>query len=89
MGYTQKKRFTDKEIYQKSSYGSDVPIETYPPPLPHPETSRIDLTPPTSLTRDVIYGWPLIRIKDLEKPQRTTVALYYFISVNIFAFCCI
>ena len=34
MGRTQKKWFTDKEIYQKSSYGSDVPRETYPPPLP-------------------------------------------------------
>ena len=35
MGRTQKKRFADKEIYQKSSYGSHVLSET-PPPLPHP-----------------------------------------------------
>ena len=30
MGHKQKKRFIDKKIYQKSSYGSDVPSETYP-----------------------------------------------------------
>ena len=34
MGHTQKKRFIDKEIYQKSTYGSDVPSETYPSPFP-------------------------------------------------------
>ena len=43
--HTLKKRFIDKEIYQKSLYGSGVPSETYPPPFPHPETSRIYLTP--------------------------------------------
>ena len=26
-----------KDIYQKRSYGSDVPIETYPPPSSIPE----------------------------------------------------
>ena len=37
MEHTQKKRFIDKEIYQKSSCGSDVPSETYiPSPLPPP-----------------------------------------------------
>ena len=61
MGHTQKKRFIDKEIYQKSSYGSDVPSETYLLPLPQPETSRIYLPPPP-LAREVIYGWPLIKI---------------------------
>ena len=35
-----------KEIYQKSSYGSDIPSETYPPP--NPGTSRIYLNPPSS-----------------------------------------
>ena len=35
--YTQKKRFTDKEIYQKSSYGSHVLSETYPPPSSIPK----------------------------------------------------
>ena len=46
IGHTQKKWFTDKEIYQKSSYGSDVASETYPPPssLRDPKTSRIYLT---------------------------------------------
>ena len=34
MGRTQKKRFINKEIYQKSTYGSDVPSETYPSPFP-------------------------------------------------------
>ena len=32
VGHAQKKWFTDMEIYQKSSYGSDVPSETYPTP---------------------------------------------------------
>ena len=32
-GTHRKKRFVDKEVYQKSSYGSDVPRETYPPPI--------------------------------------------------------
>ena len=32
-GTHRKKRFVDKEIYQKSSYGSDVLRETYPPPI--------------------------------------------------------
>ena len=61
--HTQKKRFIDKEIYQKSSYGSDVPSETYPPPFPHSKTSRTYLTPlPTpAVGKDVIYGWPLTR----------------------------
>ena len=27
--HTQRKRFTDKEIYQKLSYGSDVPSKAY------------------------------------------------------------
>ena len=46
MAHTQKKDFIDKEMYQKSSYsGDDVPSETYPPSLPHPETSRIYLSP--------------------------------------------
>ena len=31
------KRFIDKEIYQKSSYGSDVPSETYPRLFPIPK----------------------------------------------------
>ena len=32
---TQKKWFIDKEIYQKSSYGGNVPSETYfPSPIP-------------------------------------------------------
>lgn len=35
MGHTQDQWFIDKEIYQKSSYGGDVPSETYPPsPIP-------------------------------------------------------
>ena len=59
--HTQKKRSTDKKIYQKSSYDSDVPSETFPclsPPFP--KTSRTDLTPtpPFVLAKDVIYGWP-------------------------------
>ena len=37
MGHTQKKQFIDKDIYQKSSYDSDVPSETYPPPSPIPK----------------------------------------------------
>ena len=56
MGHTQKKRFIVKEIYQKSSYGSDVASETYPPPSPitkHPELFN-------PLPLDVIYGWPYI-----------------------------
>ena len=36
----------DKKIYQKSSYGSDVSSETYPPRPPHPKTSKVYLTPP-------------------------------------------
>ena len=56
---TQKKRFIDKEIYQKWSYGSDIPSEKYPPPLSHPKTSRIYLTPLPPIARDVIYGWSL------------------------------
>ena len=43
-GDPQKKRFIDKELYQKPSYVSDVPRETYPPRVPHSETSRIYLT---------------------------------------------
>ena len=30
MEHTQKKRFIDKQIHQKSSYGSDIPSEIYP-----------------------------------------------------------
>ena len=45
MGHTQKKRIIDKESYQKSSYGSDIPSETYPSPISHSETSRIYLIP--------------------------------------------
>ena len=41
MGHRRKKRFIEKEIYQKSSYGSNVPSETYP--LPHTESSRVYL----------------------------------------------
>ena len=41
MGHRRKKRFIEKEIYQKSSYGSDVPSEAYP--LPHSESSRVYL----------------------------------------------
>ena len=41
MGHRRKKRFIEKEIYQKSSYGSDVPSETYS--LPHFESSRVYL----------------------------------------------
>ena len=36
--------FIDNEIYQKSSYGSNVPSET-PSLLPYPKTSRIYLIP--------------------------------------------
>ena len=32
MGHRQKKRFIDKEIYQKSLYDSDVTSETYSSP---------------------------------------------------------
>ena len=35
MGRKQKKRFFDKEIYQKTSYGNMVSSETYPP---HPSS---------------------------------------------------
>ena len=49
MRHTQKKRFTDKELYQKSSYGSDVPSWTYPLTFPHPETSIVYLPTPLSL----------------------------------------
>ena len=31
MGNAQKKRFIDKEIYQKSSYDNDAPSGTYLP----------------------------------------------------------
>ena len=31
---TQKKQFIDKEVYEKSSYASDVSSETYTPPPP-------------------------------------------------------
>ena len=55
---TQKKQFIDKEIYQKSSYGSDEPSETYALPFPITKTSRIYLTL-LSLARNVIYGWLL------------------------------
>ena len=35
MRNAQEKRFIDKEIYQKSSYGNDVLSETYlPSPIP-------------------------------------------------------
>ena len=37
MEQTQKKRFIDKEIYRKSSYGSDFSSELYPPPSPIPK----------------------------------------------------
>ena len=37
MEHTRKKRFIDKEIYQKL-YGSDVPSEAYPLPVLHLET---------------------------------------------------
>ena len=58
MGHTEKKQFIGKEMYQKSSYAREVPGETYPlpSPFPHPEASRIYLTPPPPLARDVIYG---------------------------------
>ena len=46
IGHTQKKRFFDKEIYQKSSYGNDVPSETYPP---HPPSRNIEFTYPSIL----------------------------------------
>ena len=60
VGHAQKKWFIDMEIYQKSSYGSDVPSETYPPP-PFPSSRNIWnlLKPPPILARDVIHGWPL------------------------------
>ena len=62
MEHTQKKRFIDKEIYQKSSCGSDVPSETYiPSPLPHPETSRIYLTPPLPWLGTSVMDGPLVK----------------------------
>ena len=62
MGHSQKKRSTDKEIYQKSSYDSDVPSQTFPclsPPFP--KTSRTDLTPlpPSSWLRTSFMDGPL------------------------------
>ena len=37
MEHKKKKQFIDKEIYQKSSYGSDVPSKRYPPPSSIPK----------------------------------------------------
>ena len=64
-------------------------------PLPHPETSRIYLTPlhlardviyltplPSRLARDVIYGWPHIRIWDVEL-NLTKNLNYFFFQVFI------
>ena len=45
MGNDQKKRFIDKEIYQKSSYGNEVPSETY---LASPIPKHTEFTHPTS-----------------------------------------
>ena len=45
MGNAQKKRFNDKEIYQKSSYDNDAPSETY---LPFPISKHVEFTHPVS-----------------------------------------
>ena len=45
MGNAQKKRFIDKEIYQKSSYGNDVPSESY---LPSSIPKHAEFTHPAS-----------------------------------------
>ena len=45
MGNAQKKRFIDKEIYQKSQYGNDVPSETY---VPFPIPKHAEFTHPAS-----------------------------------------
>ena len=42
MGHTQKKLFIDMEIYQKSSYGSDVLSKTNP--LPSPIAKHLEFT---------------------------------------------
>ena len=49
MGQTQKKRFIDKGIYQKLSYGSDVPSEIYPLSSPIPKHLEVTYPPPTLL----------------------------------------
>ena len=49
----------DKKSYQKSSYCSDVPSETYP--LSIPKLPEFTLRPSPFLVRDVIYGWHLTK----------------------------
>ena len=75
--------------FYKSSYGSDVPSQTYlsPPPsqnvynylTPSPElgTSFMDAPLPSCLARDAIYGWPRVRTWDVE--LNLTKNLDYFI----------
>ena len=68
---------------QKSSYSSNVPRETYPHPLPHPETCRIYLTSSPPLTRDVINGWPLYVIISaimMNKEKCQIFRLFYITS---------
>ena len=74
MGPSKKKRFINKKIYHKSSFGSYVPSETYPPPspIPHPETSRIYLTPlPPCKGRHLWMGpysiFPICQVKSTQK----------------------
>ena len=45
MENAQKKRFIDKEIYQKPSYGNDVPSEIY---LASPIPKHTEFTHPAS-----------------------------------------
>ena len=71
MGNAQKKRFIDKEIYQKSSYGNDVPSESY---LPSSIPKHAEFTHPASpLARDFIYEW-FLKLKDKGQDLTGTIS---------------
>ena len=71
MGNAQKKRFIDKEIYQKSSYGNDVRSESY---LPSSIPKHAEFTHPASpLARDFIYEW-FLKLKDKGQDLTGTIS---------------
>ena len=83
-GHTQRKRFTDKEIYQKLSYGSDVPSKAYH--LPSPIAKRLEFTyppPPSPLLGEGRHLWMALQVKSYNEGdglQKYTQSTFNFFS---------
>ena len=70
--------FTRKFI--KNHHIAVTSLVKHPPFLPHPRTSRIYLTPPSPLARDVIYGWPLCKNVKVKYFPKELVKVNYIIT---------